>query len=242
MQPSAGIRPRLWRAVVIASTGLVFGGACAGPRASGPEPQVALDTDWQGEAVGQALSSLACVHETLLDADPYFYDEMQGFNCHLADGTTLIFREYRNADSVSQVLDEWRPVLTAERPATWGRHWFAVGPLDELRSLSGLFPDATGPSIDTPPPAPMTREADELTTCVRLATSAIGAFATDRVSFERDSPHLEALYPGLNRLVAEEVSPSHEINLRTLEGNDVLAYQAALAESGAAVRRFCARQ
>lgn len=240
MQPSVGTKRRRWSAVAVAASILTASVACDGPQTSAPSPQTTPATSWR-ELASATASSLACVQTTFLDADPYFYDEMQGFNCDLDDGSTVVFRAYRNPDSVGQVLDEWRPVLTTDRPATWGHQWFAIGPLHEMETLAGLIDDAVGPSIDTPPPAPMTREADEMTTCVRLTTSAMADFASDRAAFDRDSPHLEVIYPGLNRLVTDEVTPSRAVVLSGLDGQDALAFQAALAESGGAVRRFCAR-
>lgn len=221
-------RPAFWAAAL---AGLWLTWACAAC-----SPNEASETESEREL---ALRSLRCDNVRAIDADVYFYDEMEGFDCILQDGSTLIFRQYRNPDSVGQVLQDWQPVLSQSRPVTWGTDWFAIGPVKQVEQVSNALPGSVEPTTETPSALPLSPWADEMTSCVRFVSSTLTDFAVSPEMYMSEIASLDKIYPGMRMFIESQLPPSRASRLKELFDSDSLGFQAELAESGLEAHEFC---
>ncbi len=225
-------RPTFWAVALAGLSWLTWVcAACSPPGASETESKREL-----------ALRSLRCDDVRAIDADVYFYDEMKGFDCILQDGSALIFRQYRNPDSVAQVLQDWQPVLSQSRPVTWGTDWFAIGPVKQVEQVSRALRDSVEPTTETPSALPLSPWADEMTSCVRFVSSTLTDFALSPDMYMSEIASLNRIYPGIRSFVESELPPSRASRLKELFDSDSLGFQAELAESGLEAHEFCSAQ
>lgn len=196
------------------------------------------------DATQQLVAALGCHTLRPIDSDMSFYDEMHGFDCELGRAAgaidVLMYRRYAHSASVGQVLQDWGPLLSATRQLTWGEDWYAIGPSESVATAASIL-GGTPPTTQPPSAAPMTASEDELTTCVRFASSTLVSYATDRPAYERDIPSLEKLYPGLRKMVETQMKKDLIVDLRALsqDDSDSFEFQTELSTLGQPVHKFC---
>lgn len=145
--------------------------------------------------VDAAVGLLDCVEIDVQEDDVYFYDRMAGAVCYHSASDFTVVRHYAHSQSVDQVLTDWAPLLNTTRRVVSGADWFALGRSDDVARIHARFPESSDPSMTTSPPQDLTPIQDEMSTCVRFATSLLTISVSDPAQYRSQSAELDHIYP-----------------------------------------------
>lgn len=188
-------------------------------------------------AISESLPvDLGCVKSLYVPDDIDFYDRMTGFDCDFGDGAFLL-RIYEHPESVSQVLVDWIPVLTATNQIVVGKNWFAIGrppALERLTNFLGLV--GVDPSRSfTPTPEPLTKLQFSTGLCGTMIADIIGRSIFHPDEYLQLIDGYEEAYPGATLMVSL-VAP----HLRDKPGLTEESYRNRILYFGALIKSYCA--
>lgn len=191
------------------------------------------------EMVNAAMGVLDCSRIQNIHADVYFHDDMKGAYCHSAGSQVIVFLAYASDASVYHAVHEWAATLSSERALIWGDRWLAIGPPVHLGLLGSALGGFERFPSEQPVPSQLTLEQEELTTCMRFASSLTMNKAVDVEAYTRDAKSLNRVYPGILPLIEAHASDSYLEDLKKTWVNDPYAHSSKLSELGKPIKEFC---
>jgi hypothetical protein len=190
--------------------------------------------------VREILSRLNCDSVRVIAEDITRFAHSAGVDCSVGTSGTFV-RAYEKASVATRAAADWQPLGNASRPLILGGSWLAIGPRAEVSALA----DAPGTRTilsakDFVHVQPVgAREADR-DACVQFVASGFRDKMVDSSAFKSEIQALEALYPGVQEVLAKAVRREDIERAASLKDKDDNSMEAFLSTFGPRIKKFCA--
>lgn len=188
------------------------------------------------QQLGALVHFLDCDASYNLYDDVYHEAHMRGTICVGGDKSITQVRVYDSPAAAVVALQDW----AIDPDAQWllqEENWFALGPVDQITTLSHLA-QVEGQPTQELPQLPDGYRASPLDECIQFVSSTANAFLTDRESFSADSAALEKILPGVVAQIETLMAEQTATVLQTTGPTD-LAFESEFSRLGPDIKAFC---